>query len=99
MLKLIQSSFPESGPTLEQSHILGEVTKLAKGKWSSKEIREFWAIVSFHKYKKSEFDQKIIEKYRLEKLDFHNPFLIKFIFDIFDEEIVPRLEYKKKGKQ
>ena len=27
-------------------------------------------------------------------MDFHNPFLIKYIYYIFDEEIVPRIEYK-----
>lgn len=41
---VISSDFPEAGPTLEQSRILGEVTNLAKGKWSPKAIREFWAI-------------------------------------------------------
>ena len=91
---VISSDFPEAGPTLEQSRILGEVTNLAKGKWSPKAIREFWAIFSFHRYKKSEFVLNIIKKYKLEKMDFHNPFLIKYIYYIFDEEIVPRIEYK-----
>ena len=90
---VISSDFPEAGPTLEQSRILGEVTNLAKGKWSPKAIREFWAIFSFHRYKKSEFVLNIIKKYKLEKMDFHNPFL-KYIYYIFDEEIVPRIEYK-----
>ena len=90
----IHNSFPEAGPTLEQARILEEVTNFAKGKWSPNVIREFCGIVSFHRYKKSELVLKIIKKYRLEKLDFHNPFLIKYIFYIFDEELIPRIEYK-----
>ena len=90
----VASDFPEAGPTLEQSRILGEVTKSAYGKWPSKAIRAFWGVVSFHRYKKPEFVQKIIKKYKLGKMDFHNPFLIKYIYDIFDEEIIPRIEHK-----
>ena len=86
--------FPEVGPTLEQSRILREVTDVAMGRWPKSVIREFWGIVGFHRYKKPEYVQRVIKKYNIEKLDFHNPFLIKYIYNIFDEEIIPRLEYK-----
>ncbi len=90
----VTSSFPSAGPSLEQSHILEEAMKFTQGRWPSKAIRGVWIAAWHGNFKKEGFIQSIAKKYKFKKFGCLNPFLTKYILDILDEEIIPRIEYK-----
>ena len=94
MLAFISIGFPKDGPTLEQSRILGEAMKFTKGRWPSKAIRGVWSAAWYGEFKKDGYIQNIAKKYKFKKFECLNPFLTKYILDILDEEIIPRIEYK-----
>lgn len=95
----VASSFPSAGPSLEQRRILGDAMKFTQGRWPKRAIREVWSAAWRGNFKKEGFIQDIAKKYNFKKFKCLNPFLTKYILTIFDEEIIPRIEYKYNYKE
>lgn len=95
----VASNFPSAGPSLEQSRILEEAMKFTHGRWPSKAIRGIWIAAWHGNFKKEGLVQNIAKRYKFNKFECLNPFLTKYILTIFDEEIIPRIEYKYNYKE
>ncbi len=89
------SSFPPAGPTLEQQRILEDAMEFTYSRWPKEVIRDIWFSAWYGRLRPG-LVQKIANKYKLKRLNWFNPYLTRYILDIFDEEIIPRLEYKNK---